>query len=252
MGHHRDEGAQRVGNRHVPADAGAQGALEGVGHEREVACHPLYHAQRQGVHVGSAVQRQALGLLRRGVPGGADHPTAAVQLTAGDPGEGLSQPEVGDAEASVLSEQEVGRLDVPMDDALSVGVVQGPAGLEGDHQHLRRTEGAARREDAPEAAATQVLGHQVGLSVDPPVVDGHHVGIGQRRHEAGLGPEPLHERLVADQRGMQHLDRHLPTQREVVGQVDGARTAGSDGVAQAIPPAQQSATHALLGRASRP
>ena len=63
------------------------------------------------------------------------------------------------------------------------------------------------------------------------------MGIGQRRHQAGLAPESLDEGLVAHQGGVQDLYRHLTTEGEVVSQVDGAGTAGSDGLAQPVPPA---------------
>ena len=46
------------------------------------------------------------------------------------------QPEVGNPEVPVLAEQEVGRLDVTVDDSLGVGVVEGPAGLKEDGQDL--------------------------------------------------------------------------------------------------------------------
>ena len=151
-----------------------------------------------------------------------------------------------------MAKKQVGRLDVAVDDALPVGVIQCPAGLEGHRQHLRRGQGAARGKDAPQAAAPEVLGHQVGLAVDPPVVDRHHVGVGQRSHQAGLSPEAVHECLVAYQRGMQHLDRHLASQREVVGQVDGPRPASPNGVTQAVAAAQHPTHHVPAGRARSP
>ena len=75
----------------------------------------------------------------------------------------------------VLAEQEVGRLDVTMDDSLGVGVVEGPAGLKEDGQDLCRAERPAAVEDAAQTPAGQVFGDQVGVAVDAPIEDPHHL-----------------------------------------------------------------------------
>ena len=156
----------------------------------------LDHAEGQGVDVGPTIQGQALSLFGRGVASRTDHSAAAEQLSTGSPGKGVSQAEVSDPQAGVLAKEQVGWLDVAVNDALSVGVIQCPAGLEGHRQHLRRGQGATRGEDAPQAAAPKIFGHQVGLAVDSPVVDGHHMGVGQRGHQASFGPEAIHECFI--------------------------------------------------------
>ena len=98
----------------------------------------LDHAQRQGVHVGAAVQGSALGLLRRRVTGRANHPTTTKQFAADRAGQSVGEAEVGDAESGILAKQQVGRLHVPVNDALPVSVIQSPAGLESHHEHLGR------------------------------------------------------------------------------------------------------------------
>ena len=90
--------------------------------------------EAERVHVGPAVDRLALGLLGRGVAGGAEH--RALRLGPRRLGERAGQPEVGDAQAGVLAEEQVGGLDVAVDEAAAVGVVEGPGGLEADEQRL--------------------------------------------------------------------------------------------------------------------
>ena len=96
----------------------------------------------QRVDVALAVERLAPGLLGRRVAGGAEH--RARRLGPGRLGEGPGQAEVGDAQPAVLAEEEVGGLDVAVDEAPAVGVVEAPAGLEPDEQRLGRGESRPR------------------------------------------------------------------------------------------------------------
>ena len=84
--------------------------------------HRLDQHEGQRVDVALAVDGEPLGLLGRRVAGRAQHD--AGRLGPGRLGEGPGQPEVGDAQAAVVVEQEVGRLDVTVDEAPPVGVVE--------------------------------------------------------------------------------------------------------------------------------
>ena len=112
------------------------------------------------VHVGLPVERLALGLLGGGVAGGAEH--ARRRLGPGRLGEGAGQAEVGDAQPAVLAEQQVGGLDVAVDEAAAVGVVEGPGRLEADQEGLRRAQPRGPWSSmAAQAPAAEVLGDQV-------------------------------------------------------------------------------------------
>jgi hypothetical protein len=105
-------------------------------------------------------------------------------------------------------------------------------------------------EQAPEAAAPEVLHDDPGdLVVVAPVVDGHHVGVVERRRGLGLGPEAAQEDLVVGQRLVEHLHRHLALEPHVVGHEDLRRRAPPDRGQQAVPPAED--TTDLLGHAGR-
>ena len=71
----------------------------------------------------AAVERLPSDRLRGGVTGGADH--GAGRFGPGGLGQGPGQAEVGDGDAALVVEDEVGRLDVAMDQTPPVGVVEG-------------------------------------------------------------------------------------------------------------------------------
>jgi hypothetical protein len=126
-----------------------------------------------------------------------------------------------------------------------VGVRQRLAGLQTDHERLGRAEPPAPVEHGPEAAAAEVLRHQVGpVGLFAPVEHGHDVGVVEGRRGPGLGPEPAQEGLVVGQRRVQDLDRHPPAQAHVVGQEHMRRRAGSNRSEEAVP-ASQDATEVV-------
>jgi hypothetical protein len=123
------------------------------------------------------------------------------------------QAEVGDPEAAVGVEQQVGRLDVTVDQAALVGVVQSCRRLEPHPHRLLRGQEGIGVVDLAEAAPGQVLEHQIRLVVllapvehlqDVRVVEG---GDGPR-----LGPEPPEEVGVTGQGRVEDLDGHPAVQ----------------------------------------
>ena len=211
------EQPERVGHLHGLADPGHQRGDRRVGRERHRAGDGLDQGEAEGVDVGPAVDRLALGLLGRGVAGRAEH--RALGLGPGRLGQGPGQAEVGDAEAAVVAEEEVGGLDVAVDEPAAVGVVEAPGGLEADEEGLRRGEAGAAVEHGPEAPAAEVLGDEVGgAAVVAPVVDGEDVGVVQGRRGLGLGPEATEEGVVVGERLVEHLHGDAALQADVVGQ----------------------------------
>ena len=229
--------AQRA--RHVDrlADAGHEGADGGVGGEGDLAGDGLDQHEAERVHVGPPVDHLALGLLRRRVPGRAEH--GALGLGPGRLGQRPGEAEVGDAQAAVVAEEQVGRLHVPVDEAAPVGVVEGPGGLEAEEQRLGRGAAQALVEQVPEAAAAQVLGDEVrGAPVVAPVVDGEDVRVVQGRRRLGLGPEPAEERLVVGEGLVQDLHRDAALQPNVIGEEDLGRRTGADRRDEPVPAAE--------------
>ena len=60
------------------------------------------------------------------------------------------------------------------------------------------------------------------------------MGVVQRCGHLGLGPEPAQEPAVVGKGPVQDLDRHPPAQPDVVGEVDAAAGAGTDGREQPV------------------
>ncbi len=83
-----------------------------------------------------------------------------------------------------------------MDEALAGGEVEGPGGVEPDHQGLGGSEPPPLIEHGPQAASSEELEHQVRPVVLTPVVDGHEVGVAKGGRRPGLGLEPAQEGLV--------------------------------------------------------
>ena len=100
------------------------------------------------------------------------------------------------------SQQQVVGLDVPVDDASLMGLVQGVRHLEGHVNDAFRWQAARLRQHLRACDAVQILHHQEEETVlgDTEVGDGDRVGMRQRSHRLGLALEArayLLVRLVA-------------------------------------------------------
>ncbi len=109
----------------------------------------------------------------------------------GDPHHGRSgrveprEAEVADPDASIVADEDVGGLEVAVDDAAGVGGGEAVAGL-GEHgQDLVVRAGG--REPRGEIGARDVLHHHEDRgAIEADLVDGHHVRVGEARHHARL------------------------------------------------------------------
>ena len=97
-----------------------------------------------------------------------------------------------------LAYQHVLRLYVTVNDAASVGRLQGLGDLRGEPGGLRGTKQAAPQDEVLEAASGHVLHRDVVASVlgAALVVDLHHVGVVEGGGALGLPPEAPDEALV--------------------------------------------------------
>ena len=136
-------------------------------------------------------------------------------------------------------EQEVGWLDVAVDQPAPVRVVEPGRGLGADLGGLLRGEQHAGVVDLAERASGQVLEHQVGLPILlTPVVDPQDVRVVERGHGLRLGPEALEEGAVAGKSRMEHLDGNLAVKGDVVGEVDVRGRTGPQGRNESVPVAE--------------
>ena len=225
---HLGQGPQLVTDGQVGVDPGPQGAQCGVGGERHVPGDRLDQDERQRIDVALARGRLAIGLLWRGIARGPEHRTR--RLGPRRLGQGARHPEVGDAQASVLeAEQEVGGLDVAVDEALAMGEIESAGGTEADLHRLGHGEAPTEVEHRAETATVHVLGDEVGPAVITRVEELDDVRVVELRSGLGLGTEAPQEGLVVRQGGVQHLDRDEAREADVVGEEDLSRRTGADG-----------------------
>jgi hypothetical protein len=142
-------------------------------------------------------------------------------------GQGLRQTEVQNLHVAVRRDLDVGGLQVPVDDALLMGLLQRFRHLAGDQERLLDGKGSALQ-PLGKIVALHQLQHQeeTPFGLFHPV-DGGNVGMIQRSEKLGLAAEPGQALGGVRHPGGEGLDRHLPAQLRVLGTVDLAHSAGA-------------------------
>ena len=173
---------------------------------------------------------------------------AGVPTNSLGPGQARRVGEARDAEvgeqrvqlAAVLLQQDVGRLQVAVDDAVGVARGERVGDLRGEQGRADRREGAVLPEVAVQVGALdQVHDERQQVALDDQVADPHDVGVGQAQQDGALAQEAHHDVRVVrellledlDRDGLAGLARHgrlgargLP----LAGPPDGARGAASE------------------------
>ena len=199
--------------------AGLAGGLEG-----RVAGDQVIEHRAQAVDVGTRVELGAVELLRRHVGQRADAVDlrlvrAQVQRAA----------EVGQLDVAHLAVaahgQDVGRLDVAVDQPLAVAVAQRHRALEADFDDLVERQQVVGRAEGPQRRAGHVLHHHAGRTrVGHRIQDVDHVRVVQPPGQRRLGGEEAREDMrigrIAQHAGAHPLDRHLAIVELVVTEED--------------------------------
>ncbi len=129
-----------------------------------------------------------------------------------------------------------------MHQAAGVGVGEAPRRLGTQAGGLGMAEPGAAVEDVAQAAAAEVLEHEIGaVGVLAPVENPQHVRVVERRDRARLGAEALQEGGILGQGGLEDLDGDMALQGHVFSQVDVRRCAGAQGGEQSIALSQDTA-----------
>ena len=129
--------------------------------------------------------------------------------------------EVQDLRLARAEDHDVGRLDVPVDDAELVGVVQGLGDAARDAQRLTPRKTAARREAIGQGLSVEVLeGHEkeAAPGVAAHVVHDDDPGVGEARRGARLGLEAPLVRLALGRgqgEGADHLQGDGPAEGRI-------------------------------------
>ena len=200
--------------------------LGGEAGERRSAGQHLVQHHAEGVDVGARVQVLTGGLLGAHVLGRAETHARLRQPTAFPSTPGQRDAEVGHHRPAVV-EQDVVRLDVAVDQAMVVGVVERAGDFRGDADGIVHRQLDLALEPGAERSALDV-GHYVEhRALDPARVEqGKDVGMVQ----VGGGLDLLEEALGSDQRRelrVHHLDGHLAIVAGVVGEEHRGHASGA-------------------------
>jgi hypothetical protein len=163
-------------------------------------------------------------LLRRHVVDRAHHRLAAGERRRHE----ARQPEIENPDFVVLGDEHVGGLDVPMDHAVAVRVLDAVAHL-AHHVHRTAHGETAAADMRLQAGAAQVLHGEVGLPLlFAQVVDDDDVAVRQLSRCARLTEEPLADLGVVADDCRDVLDGDRAAQQRVEGFVDNAHPAVAD------------------------
>ncbi len=131
------------------------------------------------------------------------------------------QAEVGHLHLARLGDHDVLGLDVAVDDLLIGGLCQGRGSLAQHEQGQFQIERAIASQVLLQIHALDVLLRDEVYPVDAGhVVDLNDVGMDQRGRRLGLTTKSLHARWIRRQFTLENLQRHLASQRELLGQID--------------------------------
>src|SRR5882724_679728 len=120
---------------------------------------------------------------------------------------------------STPGDENIGRLEIAMDDSTLMGGVEGVGNLNGDVKNLSARQRLAR-DDVLESQAFQELHRNEGVAfgfVD--LVNGADVGMIEGRGGPCLALKSLQDLMVADKVGWEEFQCYVPTKPEILGAI---------------------------------
>ena len=186
------------------------------------------HSERE--QVGLARQLFESNLLRRHVQRGADPFLGSALCGTG----GYRDAEVRNLDIHAVADEHVARLDITMDHATPMRVIERERTLVEDTRHLLERQQLIRFGVLVECPAARDVLHDdvVEISVDTRIVDAGDIGMPQ--HAGGLGlvekqlTVALRVLVVAVLPEVRNLDRHRPVDERILRQVDASHVAGAN------------------------
>ena len=209
-----------------------QPRLVGVRGERHPAGQHVEEHRAERVDVGAHADLLAADLLGGDVVHGAQQPAGAAVVEAAEP---HAEPEVGQVDVAPRVEQDVGGLDVAVDEAARVRGVERRGHLGDDRRRALGLEPAFAAQHGAQVLALDVAHdleqHAVLLAR---VMDRDHVRMVERRGDLRLRHEAAAEGRVIRERGRDQLDGHVPVEREVGRPVDHAHASLARHLVEAV------------------
>ena len=153
-------------------------------------------------------------------------------LAAGEP----RDPEIGDLDRPIRQQHDILRLDVPVDNALVVRVLERPEDLDGKMDCLFPAEHLLLLDIFLEGDPVDILHddrlHPVGKAH---VVDPHDIRMVEHRHCLALVLEPAAHILIIHMLFLQNLDGNHPVFEHIVRLIDVCHAADADDLHDLIP-----------------
>ena len=132
---------------------------------------------------------------------------------------------VGAVGTGARVEEHVGGLHVAMHETARVGRIQGARHLREDADRVRRVQTAALQALLQVTPLDVAHGDEEDVLGRPSLVDRDDVRMVDRRGQLRLAQEAVTERFVLGEAGSQQLERNLPLEPQILGQVDDAHAA---------------------------
>src|SRR6266853_4193928 len=134
-------------------------------------------------------------------------------------GNQFGQAEIQDFRLSTPGEENIGRLEIAMDDSRLMRGVEGVGNLDGDVKDLSACQRLAR-DDVLESLTFQELHHKEGVAFGfVNFINGADVGMVEGRGGPCLALKSLQSLMVANQFGWKELQRYIPAQLEILGAI---------------------------------
>jgi hypothetical protein len=198
--------------------------------ERHLARQTLEQHAPQRIQISPAVDLVAPDLLRRDVVDGPHHLPAhrrpATRRRV------LGQPEVRQIDvldAALHRDQRIARLDIAMDQPTRMRRVQGAGELCHKRHRALRSQRSIAPQQSPQVGALDVPHPDVQQAIDlAGLEDRHDARVIDRRRQARLRQETLAKAVVLRQLRRQELQRHPPTEPQILRTVDGTHAAAPD------------------------
>ena len=150
--------------------------------------------------------------------------------------------------APVRRHEDVGRLDVAVDDAVAVGEAEGGGDVGRDVGGALRQERAVAAQDVGQRAPVHVLHHhEVRAALTAEVEDADDVGVVEVGRRRGLAAEPLDEVRIGGVLGEQHLDRHRTVEQPVAGEEHVGHAAAPDAAVDLVAVVEDGAVGGVMG-----
>jgi hypothetical protein len=176
-----------------------------------------------------------LRLFRREI-GGAPHDHPRLRDAGDGLGGGAGDPEIAELDDVVARDQDVRRLDVAVQDPLTVreGEARGDLGRVVDRD--RFGDRTLLAQDLGEALPVDQLHHdEIRLALAPEVVDVDDVGVRELGDGLRFVGKAPHEVLIGGELIAQHLDGDAPPQEQIGPAVDDRHPADAESPLDAVP-----------------